>query len=68
MGLAGFLDDVLEIDNYWRQVCGDSVQADVEVVTQLLADSLKESYHGVTVWSGPTVPDYQHWSGPWFSV
>ena len=64
MGLVGFLDDVLEVDDYRSQVCGDRVQADVEVIAELLADSLEQSYHGVAVWRGTAVPDYHHWLGP----
>ena len=65
MGLAGFLDDVLEVDDYRSQVCRNSVQADVEIITELLADCLEESHHGVTVWRGAAVSDYHHWFGPW---
>ena len=60
MGLAGILYDVLEVDDYRGEVCGDRVEADVEVVTQLLTDRLQESHHGVTVWRGAAVADYHH--------
>ena len=64
MGLAGFLDDVLEVDDYRGQVSGDRVQADVEVIAELLTDCLEQSYHGVTGWRGAAVPHYHHWLGP----
>ena len=64
LGLAGLLDDVLEVDNYGGQVCGDSLQADVEIIAELLADRLQESYHGVTGWRQAAVSDYHHWLRP----
>ena len=46
---ARFLDDILEEDDSRGEVSRYSLQAEVEIIRDLLADGLEQSHYGVTV-------------------
>ena len=59
---GGVLHDVLQVDDGGRQVGGDGLQAEVEVVRYLLTDGLEEEEDGVGGWGPAALPHHHHGS------
>ena len=72
MLLGRVLHDVLQEDDSWCEVGGDGVEADVEIVADLLTDGLEEGEDVVRGRGPPTQPHYHHgtaaWSGGQFTT